>query len=59
MQDEKSPILQVPGSVTYACVMGGMVMLALLALQSAWLTFRRSHATAAQSGSGEVAVPHW
>jgi TRAP-type C4-dicarboxylate transport system permease small subunit len=59
VQDEKSPILQVPGSVTYACVMGGMVMLALLALQSAWLVFRRSHATAAQSANGEVAVPHW
>lgn len=34
--DEKSPILQVPGSVTYGCVMGGMAMLALLALLSAW-----------------------
>ncbi|PXW94380.1 TRAP-type C4-dicarboxylate transport system permease small subunit [Sphaerotilus hippei] len=34
--DEKSPILQVPGSVTYGCVMGGMVMLSLLALVSAW-----------------------
>ena len=35
VHDEKSPILQVPGSLTYACVMGGMVMLALLALLSA------------------------
>ena len=34
--DEKSPILQVPGSVTYGCVMGGMAMLAMLALLSAW-----------------------
>ena len=34
--DEKSPILQVPGSVTYGCVMGGMAMLAALALFSAW-----------------------
>ena len=34
--DEKSPILQVPGSVTYGCVMGGMAMLAALALVSAW-----------------------
>lgn len=33
--DEKSPILQVPGSVTYGCVMGGMAMLAALALASA------------------------
>lgn len=40
VQDERSPILQVPGSVTYGCVMGGMVMLALLALQSAWRTFQ-------------------
>ena len=59
VQDEKSPILQVPGSVTYACVMVGMVMLALLALQAAWLAFRRPHPTAAQSADGEVAVPHW
>ncbi len=36
VHDEKSPILQIPGSVTYACVMGGMAMLALLALVSAW-----------------------
>lgn len=40
VHDEKSPILQVPGSVTYGCVMGGMVMLALLALQSAWRVFQ-------------------
>jgi TRAP-type C4-dicarboxylate transport system permease small subunit len=38
--DEKSPILGVPGSVTYGCVMVGMVMLALLALASAWESFR-------------------
>lgn len=36
VHDEKSPILQVPGSVTYGCVMGGMLMLALLALMAAW-----------------------
>lgn len=40
VHDEKSPILQVPGSVTYGCVMAGMVMLALLALQSAWRAFQ-------------------
>ena len=40
VHDEKSPILQVPGSVTYGCVMGGMVMLALLAVQSAWRVFQ-------------------
>lgn len=36
VHDEKSPILQVPGSLTYGCVMGGLLMLALLACQSAW-----------------------
>ena len=36
VHDEKSPILQIPGSVTYACVMAGMAMLAVLALVSAW-----------------------
>jgi TRAP-type transport system small permease protein len=34
--DEKSPILGVPGSVTYGCVMFGMGMLSLLSLESAW-----------------------
>lgn len=38
--DERSPILQVPGSVTYICMLGGMGMLALLALQSAWKILR-------------------
>lgn len=36
VHDEKSPILQLPGSLTYGCVMAGMAMLALLALFSAW-----------------------
>ncbi|WP_310565399.1 TRAP transporter small permease subunit [Hydrogenophaga sp.] len=36
VHDEKSPILQVPGSLTYGCVMGGLLMLGLLALKSAW-----------------------
>ena len=39
VHDEKSPILQIPGSTTYACVMGGMAMLASLALLSAWRTW--------------------
>jgi TRAP-type transport system small permease protein len=42
VHDEKSPILQIPGSVTYACVMGGMLMLALLALTSAWRAWRQT-----------------
>jgi TRAP-type C4-dicarboxylate transport system permease small subunit len=58
VQDEKSPILHVPGSVTYACVMGGMVMLALLALQSAWQAWRVPSA-AARHAADELQVPHW
>jgi len=47
VHDEHSPILQVPGSVTYGCVMVGMLMLAVLALQSAWSTWtqeKKDHA---------------
>lgn len=39
VHDEKSPILQIPGSVTYACVMGGMSLLSVLAMFSAWRTW--------------------
>ena len=58
VHDEKSPILQVPGSVTYGCVMVGMALLALLALQSAWRTWRQP---AAEPAEGETPVPaaHW
>jgi TRAP-type transport system small permease protein len=40
VHDEKSSILQVPNSVTYACVMGGMILLSILALFSAFKTFQ-------------------
>ena len=58
VHDEKSPILQLPGSITYACVMGGMVLLALLALQSAWQAW---HAQPEPASDGEPHVPvaHW
>lgn len=36
VHDERSQILGIPGSLTYGCVMVGMVLLSLLALQSAW-----------------------
>jgi TRAP-type C4-dicarboxylate transport system permease small subunit len=36
VHDERSQILGIPGSLTYGCVMVGMALLALLALQSAW-----------------------
>ena len=58
VHDEKSPILQVPGSVTYGCVMGGMALLALLAANSAW---RAWHTQVVPAPEGEPVVPvaHW
>jgi len=60
VHDEKSPILQLPGSITYACVMGGMALLGALALQSAWQAWR---APAAQPAGPEadavVPAAHW
>ncbi|HXH02540.1 MAG TPA: TRAP transporter small permease [Candidatus Competibacteraceae bacterium] len=41
VHDERSPILKVPGSVTYGCVMVGMLMLAVLALRSAWNAWKQ------------------
>jgi TRAP-type C4-dicarboxylate transport system permease small subunit len=58
VHDERTPILHVPGSVTYGCVMGGMVLLALLALQSAWRAWRVRPASA-PGQVPEVAAPHW
>jgi TRAP-type C4-dicarboxylate transport system permease small subunit len=58
VHDEKSPILQVPGSVTYACVLGGMAMLSLLALQSAWRAWH-AQPMPASDGAPEVQAPHW
>ena len=58
VHDEKSPILQLPGSITYACVMGGMVLLALLALQSAaraWKTRPQPE----RDAEPHVPVAHW
>lgn len=56
VHDEKSPILQIPGSVTYACVMTGMAMLAVLALNSAWQLGTRS---AVADVSDTPAKAHW
>ena len=53
VHDEKSPILQITGSVTYACVMSGMAMLAVLALVSAWRAWRRPPQV------GGVTEAHW
>lgn len=57
VHDEKSPILQVPGSVTYGCVMAGMAMLALLALQSAWRAWHLP-SDAVPGVTPELQTPH-
>lgn len=56
VHDEKSPILQVPGSVTYACVMGGMAMLAVLAFIAACRGFKPALTTSHGQAMPEV---HW
>jgi TRAP-type C4-dicarboxylate transport system permease small subunit len=56
VHDEKSPILQIPGSVTYACVMTGMALLAVLAMVSAWRAWKSDPNTPL---STEPAPVHW
>lgn len=58
VHDEKTPILQLPGSITYACVMGGMVLLAILALRSAW-TVWRAPAVSAPALDPRTPAAHW
>jgi TRAP-type transport system small permease protein len=58
VHDEKSPILQLPGSLTYGCVLVGMVLLALLALQSAWKASRTQPAPAPDA-EPHVPTAHW
>jgi len=58
VHDEKSPILQVPGSVTYGCVMVGMVLLAILALQSAAKAARPEPARI-PGAEAAIHAPHW
>jgi TRAP-type transport system small permease protein len=59
VHDEKSPILQVPGSLTYGCLMGGLLMLGLLACKSAWNAWATPPVE--RSPDEEPAVPeaHW
>lgn len=58
VHDEKTPILQVPGSITYACVMVGMAMLSLLALNSAWQVWRSEPSPLAEA-EPQVPAAHW
>jgi TRAP-type transport system small permease protein len=59
VHDEKSPILQLPGSITYACVMCGMALLAVLALQSAWQAAFAPPEPAPSREEPPVPVAHW
>jgi TRAP-type transport system small permease protein len=58
VHDEKSPILQLPGSLTYGCVMVGLLLLAVLALQSAWQALRTQPEPIA-TAEPQVPVAHW
>lgn len=60
VHDEKSPMLQIPGSLTYGCVMAGMALLSLLALQSAWRSWN-AKPPALQDPQADPSVPvaHW
>jgi tripartite ATP-independent transporter DctP family solute receptor len=60
VHDEKSPILQLPGSITYACVMVGMGLLALLAAQSAWRGWCPARESEPVTGvEHQVRTAHW
>lgn len=60
VHDEKSPILQLPGSITYACVLCGMALLAILALLSAWRAWRTAPAAGSKSNAeAPLRAVHW
>ena len=60
VHDEKSPILNVPGSLTYGCVMGGMLLLALIALVSAKNAWRAApQAQPDADAEPKLPVAHW
>jgi TRAP-type C4-dicarboxylate transport system permease small subunit len=59
VHDEKSAILQVPGSATYGCVMVGLLMLGLLACKSAWNAWQMPPVEHPPSGEPVVPTAHW
>ena len=59
VHDEKSPILQVPGSLTYGCVMVGLLMLGLLALKSAWNAWLQPPVEHGPTEEPAVPEAHW
>jgi TRAP-type transport system small permease protein len=54
VHDERSPILGVPGSITYGCVMIGLGLLAILALLSGWRAF-----VSIEPAINVTEKPHW
>lgn len=59
VHDERTAILQIPGSITYACVMVGMVLLAVLALQSAGSALLAGPPAPQAEGEQPVPSAHW
>jgi TRAP-type C4-dicarboxylate transport system permease small subunit len=59
VHDEKSAILQVPGSLTYGCVMAGLLMLGLLALKSAWNAWLLPPVEHDPTDDAAVPEAHW
>ena len=59
VHDEKSPILQVPGSITYGCVMGGMALLAVLSLVHPPGAVGQTAEAPAPNAEPSVPQAHW
>jgi TRAP-type transport system small permease protein len=59
VHDEKSAILQVPGSATYGCVMVGLLMLGLLACKSAWNAWQTPPVEHQAGDEPVVPTAHW
>jgi TRAP-type transport system small permease protein len=59
VHDERTPILQLPGSITYGCVMTGMALLAVLALESAWKAWQPHAEPAVPETEPHVPAAHW
>lgn len=59
VHDERTPILQLPGSLTYGCVMGGMALLALTALGAAWRAWTTPLPSTDAAQAQALPQAHW